>query len=423
MEIKEVKDAIEAAALEIKAKADGAAKEAKDALLKANQMEAELKEKLGSEQFKDEIGKVRVKMADGNEYSFQEAYDLLQKQHNALSAKVNTPAKEIVVEKKSFSEAVREALEENQEKLEKFNRKEIKSFDIELKAVGDMSTANVTGGSRYGQVFAPNIIQNPNRKVHIDELLPGGNIGPGNTFTFMRENGVGEGNPAPTAEGATKPQFDYDLVEATVNVETIAGWMRVTRKAMQNIPGFMSFLQNRIPERFKRVLDAQILYGNGTTPNLKGILTTGNFVASGVALDTFLAEKITQDIAVLEDTYERDATGVLLRPIDIATFYRNKATGSGEYDLPRNVEWINGRLHISGVPVYATTALNAPDYVVGDWANGAQLLTQNAMRIEFFEQDGTNVRENKVTIRVEGDYALPVYGGDYFIKGSTARSV
>ena len=253
------------------------------------------------------------------------------------------------------------------------------------------------------------------------DLMPGGNIGPGNTYTYMRENGLGEGLIAPTAEGVIKPQFDYDLVENTVQVETIAGWMRVTRKAMANIPGFISFLQSRIPERFKKVLDNQILYGNGTSPNLKGILTAGNFVASTAVLNTFLAEKITTDIAVLEDTYDRSASAVLLRPIDLATFYNNKATGSGVYDLPENVVWQGNQLFISGVPVYASTAPNAPDYVVGDFQMGAQLLTQNGMRIEFFEQDGTNVRENKVTVRVEGDYALPVYGSDYFIKGTTAR--
>lgn len=341
------------------------------------------------------------------------AFDVLQTRVKAV--KIDTP------QSKSFGEELKSAMENQIDEIAKFQRKETKSVVIELKAVGDMSTVNVTGGNLYGQLMENGIRENPNRKVHIMDLLPGGTLGPGNTYTFMRENGQGEGAITPVAEGVLKPQFDMDLIEATVSVETIAGWMRVTRKAMQNIPGFISFLQSRIPEKFKRVLDAQILYGSGVTPNLKGILTAGNFVASTAVLNTFLAEKITTDIAVLEDTYERSATAVLLRPIDLATFYNNKATGSGEYDLPENVVWQNGQLFISGVPVYASTAPNVPDYVVGDFQMGAQLLTQNGMRIEFFEQDGINVRENKVTVRVEGDYALPVYGPDFFIKGTTAR--
>jgi HK97 family phage major capsid protein len=238
----------------------------------------------------------------------------------------------------------------------------------------------------------------------------------------MRENGVGEGAIAPVAEGALKSQFDLDLVEATVQVETIAGWMRVTRKAMNNIPGFASYLSARLPEKFQNVLDSQILYGDGTTPDIKGILTSGNFVASNSTLDTPLIEKLITDIGVLEDSYERNATGIVLRPIDYYNFFKNKSTGSGEYDLPMGVTFVGNQMFLFGIPVYASTAITSPDYIVGDWAMGAQLLTQEGMRIEFFEQDGTNVRENKVTVRIEGNYALPVYGPDYFIKGTTARA-
>jgi len=412
MEIKEITDAIDKASEGLKLKAEGAETKASEALSEAKAALA----KMETSSTKDEVKSITEK--------FEAEIKEMQKQHDKLSARVGTGfAGNQPQEQKSFEQVVSETLEANQEKFEKFARKETKSVEIEFKAVGDMSTANVTGGNRYGQVFAPAIIQNPNRKVHVEDLLPGGNIGPGNSFTFMRENGQGEGAITPVAEGGSKPQLDLDLIESTVQIETIAGWIRVTRKAMSNIPGFMSFLNARLPEKFKRVKDEQFLYGNGTTPNIKGILTAGNFVASTYTTAVPLVERITGDIAVLEDTYERDATGVLMRPIDILPFYENKATGSGEYDLPRNVTFVNGQLFISGVPVYMSTAVHAGDYVVGDWQNGAQVLTQEAMRIEIFEQDADNVTKNKVTIRIEGNYALPVFGPDYFLKGSTAAVV
>jgi hypothetical protein len=45
------------------------------------------------------------------------------------------------------------------------------------------------------------------------------------------------------------------------------------------------------------------------------------------------------------------------------------------------------------------------------------------MRIEIFEQDGTNVRENKITVRIEETVALPVYGSNYFIGGAHAVAI
>ena len=381
--------------------------------VKAKVTEATEKSTNEVQEIKGEIKTVSVQVTEVKEYA-----EKLQNHVDSLEMKLNGSAVQNA-EKKSFNDVLADAINENEDNYQKFLRKEKKSFAIELKAVGDMSTANVTGGSRYGQIFDANIRQNPNRKVHMSQVLRGGSIGAGNTYTFMRENGNGEGAIAPAAEGALKSQFDLDLVEATVNVETIAGWLRVTRKAMNNIPGFVSFLQARLPEKFQRALDAQILYGNGTTPNLKGILTAGNFVASTAVASQKLIEKLIDDVATLEDTYERDATGILLRPIDYYGFFKNKASGSGEYNLPEGVTFVNGQLYLFGIPVYASTAITAPDYVVGDFDMGAQLLTQEGMRIEFFEQDGTNVRENKVTVRIEGNYALPVYGPDFFIKGST----
>ena len=385
--------------------------------VKAKVTEATEKNTNEVQEIKGEIKTVSVQVTEVKEYA-----EKLQNHVDSLEMKLNGSAVQNA-EKKSFNDVLADAINENEDNYQKFLRKEKKSFAIELKAVGDMSTANVTGGSRYGQLFDPNIRQNPNRKVHMSQVLRGGSIGAGNTYTFMRENGNGEGAIAPAAEGALKSQFDLDLVEATVNVETIAGWLRVTRKAMNNIPGFVSFLQARLPEKFQRALDAQILYGDGTTPNLKGILTSGNFVASTAVASQKLIDKLIDDVATLEDTYERDATGILLRPVDYYGFFKNKAAGSGEYNLPEGVTFVNGQLFLFGIPVYASTAITAPDYVVGDFDMGAQLLTQEGMRIEFFEQDGTNVRENKVTVRIEGNYALPVYGPDFFIKGSTVVGV
>ena len=321
-----------------------------------------------------------------------------------------------------FEQQLKSAIENSYDNIQKMIRKEKKSFDIELKAVGTVTTANVTGSTTWGAQRAPGIIQDPSRKTHIRSLMDVLPAGPGTDFYFMRENGAGEGAPAPTAEGATKPQFDIDLVEASVKFETIAGWMSISRKALNNVIGLTAFLQSKLPEKLLRAEDAQVLYGDGTSPNLKGILTSGNFVASTATLASALIEKIITDISVLEDSYERSATGILLRPKDYYSFFLNKASGSGEYDLPQGVSFVGDQLRILGVPVATSTALTAPDYVVGDFANGADIMQQESMRIEFFEQDSDNVRKNLITVRIEETIALPVYGGNYFIKGTTATS-
>jgi hypothetical protein len=322
----------------------------------------------------------------------------------------------------SFDSMLKDAFDKSHDDIQKFIRKESRKLTIEMKTVGDISTTNVTGTTIWGAQGRPGIIQNPARKVHVRELVPGGTVGAGTDYYFMRENGAGEGDPTAVAEGNAKPQFDFDLVESSVKIETLAGWVRVTRKAMQNIPGFLSFLQARMPQRLLNVEDAETLYGSGTSPHLKGILTAGNYTAS-TSTSTSLSEAIIDDLATLEDTYERMGTAIILRPIDYWSFFKQKASGSGEYDLPDNFTFQNGTLYVSGVPVYETTALTAGDYVVGDFQDGAQLLIQNPWRLEFSDSDASNFTTNKVTIRIEEDVAFPVYGSTYFIKGVVPTAV
>lgn len=425
MEIKEVKDAIDEAAKGLKEESAGALRIANNAVADAKKALDEL----GTKASADEVEKVKNQIEDLEK--------TLQKSIDAAIVKFETKGTKGDGQK-SFNDVIAKSLEDNTDNIEKFGRGEIKKISFELdmkgvdmKAVGAMGINNVTGSTQWAGIQRPGIITNQNTMTHMRDLINVFPAGPGTDFYFMRENGVGEGSIAPTSEATSaatpttpatglKPQFDLDLVESSVKFETIAGWLLLSKKAMRNIPGLMAFLNYRLPQKLWDVEDQQILYGTGVSPQIKGILTAGNFVAGSAAGTTALVEKIINDMSLLEDTYKRLATGIALRPAQWYNLVKNKATGSGEYDLPPGVDIIGGIPYILGVPVIKTTALLADDYVVGDFERGAELYVQEAMQIEFFEQDSTNVRTNQVTCRIEETIALPVYGPDYFIKGSAA---
>lgn len=331
---------------------------------------------------------------------------------------------------KSFGDELADVFDKKHDDIQKFMRKETKRMDFDLKAVADVSTANVTGGSVWGSIYKPGIIMNPNTIGHARSFIPVSSAGSGTDYYFMKENGAGEGAPttvkekqaasATNAATGLKPQFDVDLVESSVKFEIIAGYMIASNKALSNIPSFLSFLQARVPQKLMDVEDYQVLYGGGTSPDLSGIFNTGNYI-DGSTSSTVLAERILDDLAVLEDTHKRLANVIAMRPLEYWSFFKNKADGSGEYNLPSNVVFANGTLYIGGVPVVKTTALTSGDYLIG--ANmGAEILQQEAMRLEFFREDGTNARTNQVTIRIEEVIALPIYGSNYFIKGAVPNA-
>src|ERR1043165_2604730 len=162
--------------------------------------------------------------------------------------------------------------------------------------------------------------------------------------------------------------------------------MLLSRKALSNIKGLTSFLQRRLPQRLLDAEDEYVLYGTGVSPQIKGLLVAGNFVDS-LSVSSKLSIKILQDISLLEDTYKRIATAIILRPSMYWGLFTEVASGSGEYNLPQGVTFVNNQLYMWGIPVGKTTGLHHGDYIVGDLNNGAEIYQQEAMRLEFFEKD------------------------------------
>jgi len=317
-------------------------------------------------------------------------------------------------ESKHFNTLLSEGINENADKIRAMKKGQSVSF--ELKVVGDMTFgANFSTADVSVTNLKPGIIELPKRKLHIRELLSGGSMSLSN-FAYVKET-PGESGPLPVAEGTAKNQFDLDLLETSVPAEYIAVWLRISRKMLDDVQGMTTFLQSRLPELLLRAEDTQLLTGDGTSPNLSGITDAGNFTApTGAA--TIDVEQLVQAIAQLEG-YDREANGILLNPADYYAILLNKAAGgAGTYDLPTALATINnGQLYIAGVPVFRSTAMTADKFIVGDWVMGANLLTREAPRVEFFYEDGINVRENKVTVRVEERVAFPIYGDNYFIYG------
>lgn len=320
-----------------------------------------------------------------------------------------------------FSDQLAIGFKENADALAKFTRKETKSFNFQMKTVGDMAfSTNFGTASQSVAMVRPGIIEGTSRKVHLRQLFPQGSMS-GSTFYYVKESGTGEGTIGTVAEGSAKAQVDFDLAEASANAEYIAGYTVISKKMLADTNGMTSFLQSRLIERLLKAEDSQLLSGDGVTPNIGGVLKTGNYTAySGSSANDI--DEIIGGISQMEDSLERDANGILVRPATLYDMVRSKQSNAG-YNLPMGVTVDpNGTPRILGVPVYASTAMTAGKFIVGDFRLGALLLMREPPVVEFFEQDSTNVRSNKITVRVEERIAFPIFGSDYFIYGDLSGS-
>ena len=352
----------------------------------------------------------------------KDAADKNQKALDDLIAAKND--KKTKPETKSFNTLLADVITDNADEIKNVlkERKVGVKAAFDMKAAGDMSfSANASTLDVSISTLRPGIITLPERKLHIRELLPAGSMS-NSTYTFLREKTTGEGNPATVAEGNWKEQLDIDLEEIDSPTQYIAGFLVASAKMMDDIPAFISFLQMRLREKLLRAEDVQLLSGDGVSPNLGGITKAGNFTAPTTAA-TIDIEQIIMAISQLEMA-DREANGVLVSPQDYYRMMTYKASSSGEYTAPLFglATTVNGQLYIAGVPVFKSTAIATDKFIVGDWRNGAALITREAPRVEIFYEDGNNVRRNQVTVRVEERIAFPIFGADYFIYGDLGNS-
>jgi hypothetical protein len=290
-----------------------------------------------------------------------------------------------------------------------------KNLRIETKTVGDMLiSTNLSGGtaSINNPVLGP--VGMTWRLNNVQDLLRQTTM-TGSKIPVLKDNG-GEGVPLPVAEGNEKPSVDFDLVEADAPAQVIAATTTVSKQFMEDIPNAIQWLSGRLTELWQAAFNDQLLNGNGTPPNLKGLNYSGNFTAAD-GDSTVHLEQLIQGILQMR-ILKRRPSGIIVNPANIETLILNKAEGSGEYDSPNSISISPvGQLMVMGVPVVDVAEQPADTFTLHD-NTGSLLAWRNMLSIEFFNE--IYAKTNKILIRIEARAALPIYGSTYTIKGTFA---
>lgn len=314
--------------------------------------------------------------------------DLKAIQSHADLLDVKLQEKNVEAKSEGYFDVMEKALNEN------FNEiKEVRSGkSVQVKAVGDMTLANLTGAQPKDYNF--NTVMIPGQLVNVADLVGSVNIA-GGTYTFPRE-GAGEGSIATQTEGSSKAQRDYDFTMVDVNTDFIAGFTRYSKKMANNLP----FLTSFIPNALRR--DYFIAENAAFNTVLAGAATA----SSQVITDKNKIEMLINEIATLENS-NYAVNGIVVRPSDFYDIMKTAKSSSSGYGLPGIAVYEGGVLRINGIAVYKATWLAADKYFVGDWSRVNKVVTQG-LSLEFSEQEGTNFVKNNITARIESQTALAV---------------
>lgn len=322
---------------------------------------------------------------------------------------------------KSFGSQVEEKLTSHKADLPTSVGKKF-SFEINTKAVGNMgSSTNLTGSYFVQPTVVPGVILQPFNQSHMRDVLNVGSTD-SNVIRYVRDNG-GEGGPAMTAEGATKPQMDRDLQIYDANVRKLATYLRVPEEMIEDIPYLTSFLTNIGTQEVLAVEDTQILYGDGTGQNLSGIANSGNFTAYAAGtsvVDTPNNYDVLASAVKQMRVAKRMPTVHLVNPLDYFAMISTKDSthnyvlqGGGNGLIPATA---------GGVPIVQMNQVAAGDFITLD-KNAAQIFFRSNISVRFYEQDQDNAIKNLVTIVIEERLALAIYYVTGIIKGTFAAAI
>jgi HK97 family phage major capsid protein len=154
------------------------------------------------------------------------------------------------------------------------------SYEMDMKTVGVMTIGNNLTGSVY-----TSYVDNPALRSYVNPHLRSVfNIIPVSTgsVSFPRGNTpVGEGSFGKQTEGNGKPQVDYDVTVVNTALSFIAGYAKVSRQMIDDLPFLQAYLQQSLIEDFQKAEDTYYLNAiasSATAGSTSATITAEKFI-------------------------------------------------------------------------------------------------------------------------------------------------
>lgn len=256
-----------------------------------------------------------------------------------------------------------------------------------LKAVEPVISTNVStdAGGNVGAMTQSLGIVKPtaDNQFFIESVLSGQRAG-ADALTWIDEVAK-EGDAGMTAEGGTKSQSDVEYVEKTVVLENVTHFIKVSTKMLRQPSFIVDAIKNRLLRRLQLKKQSQLISGNGTAPQIKGIkdwataFSAGTF--AGTVIDANIADLIRVIVAQISTAVETSTPNIAL--VSHATLAKLdlKKGDDGHYALPP-FSTLDGRT-ISGVRVVSSNEIT-----------DAELLVMDSRVVNYFYGDTVNVSMN-----------------------------
>jgi len=221
------------------------------------------------------------------------------------------------------------------------------------------------------------------------------------TVVYMEET-THTNNAAETAEAGTYPESALAYQEKTSEVRKIAVSLPVTDEQLEDVPRMQDLIDNRLRFMLMKRLDSQILVGNGTAPNLRGVNNLSGINTQAKGADPVF-DAIHKGAVLIQTTAFVDPDGIVMHPSDWQDI-RLTRTSSGEYIYGNPWEETIPRLF--GLPVVITTHQTQNTAVVGAWRMHSELSLRRGIEVQITNSHSDYFTAGKQMLRADLRCAL-----------------
>ena len=289
------------------------------------------------------------------------------------------------------------------EKFKAFQAGQIEKVRIEVK--NTVTAGTTTTFPQQNQA----LILPPFKPLSIRDLLPSVPVS-SNMVNSLRELSW-TNDAAEVSQGAAKPESDLTFEQYNVPITTVAHWIKVSKQLMEDAPAVMARIDGRLRDGLAQRIDAQLLNGNGTSPNISGITDSGNFTAYTSTSTDNLVDAINRAKYLLwANGYTPDAA--IVNPADWGAMERLKGTdGHYMYGLPGFAAGMNP----FGIKIVLSNNMAAGSFAVGAFQRSTTVYNRTGAVVEM-GYVGSDFTNNLVTIRAEERLGLgcELPGGIYY---------
>jgi len=271
------------------------------------------------------------------------------------------------------------------------------TIDVDLKTLMTTTAGFAPEVTRSGR-----LVEFATRPLQVAELIPQTQTSQ-SAVQYMEETTFTNA-AAETAEGGTYPEAALAFTEQTSLVRKISVFLPVTDEQLDDEPRMRGIIDNRLPFMVRQRLDSQILVGNGTAPNLRGILNTIGVQTQAKGADP-TPDAVYKAMVAVQVTGQAQPNLAVFHPNDWQDV-RLLRTADGLYI------WGNpsdaGPERIWGLQVALAQAITQNTALVGD-TNYLELAVRRGVDTQVSNSHSTFFIEGKQAIRADMRVALVVY--------------